>query len=356
MTGIVQSTRHYEDWLRQQLGDAFVPADLERKHDKMRRSAFAFLRATYWRWAETVLDLCPDLASAPTVLAVGDIHVENFGTWRDVDGRLVWGVNDFDEAAEMPFLLDIVRLACSVLLARRRRDMPAREICARLLDGYRDGLAAPQPMVLDRDHKWLRKKVIVAEKDRADFWKDLDQQLIDDPVPPPHVLAALRSAFPEPVPLSRIGHRIAGSGSLGRLRLVGIATWRGAALVREAKALAPSAWSRPTGRAAAGLRCHAIATGRYRAPDPWFRVQGAVAVHRLSPNNRKIELDDIDANLLGADMLRAMGHDLAAVHLGTADRREALRDHLRKRGKRRLLDAAETMATAVHGDYVSFRG
>jgi len=32
------------------------------------------------------------------VLAVGDLHVENFGTWRDAEGRLIWGVNDFDES------------------------------------------------------------------------------------------------------------------------------------------------------------------------------------------------------------------------------------------------------------------
>jgi uncharacterized protein (DUF2252 family) len=24
--------------------------------------------------------------------------VENFGAWRDVEGRLIWGINDFDEA------------------------------------------------------------------------------------------------------------------------------------------------------------------------------------------------------------------------------------------------------------------
>jgi uncharacterized protein (DUF2252 family) len=46
-------------------------------------------------------EVCPDLAKAPKVLAVGDLHVENFGTWRDVEGRLVWGINDFDEAAAL---------------------------------------------------------------------------------------------------------------------------------------------------------------------------------------------------------------------------------------------------------------
>ena len=65
MPTIQQSTKAYEDWLRGQLGDEVVEADLERKHEKMRESPFAFLRATYWRWADTVLENCPDLAGAP---------------------------------------------------------------------------------------------------------------------------------------------------------------------------------------------------------------------------------------------------------------------------------------------------
>jgi hypothetical protein len=46
-------------------------------------------------------------------MAVGDLHLENFGIWRDAEGRLVWGVNDFDEAHPMAFTNDLVRLAVS---------------------------------------------------------------------------------------------------------------------------------------------------------------------------------------------------------------------------------------------------
>jgi uncharacterized protein (DUF2252 family) len=96
MLSIRRSTKLYEDWLAAQLRGDLVRADLREKHRKMQESPFAFLRATYWRWAETVLDVCPELKTAPKVLAVGDLHLENFGTWRDVEGRLIWGVNDFD--------------------------------------------------------------------------------------------------------------------------------------------------------------------------------------------------------------------------------------------------------------------
>jgi uncharacterized protein (DUF2252 family) len=121
--GIRAANRDYERWLARELHGDIVEADLGKKHKKMRDSAFSFLRATYWRWAETILNVCPDLANAPPVLAVGDIHLENFGTWRDQEGRLIWGVNDYDEAAEIPYILDLVRLATSAALATAATDL-----------------------------------------------------------------------------------------------------------------------------------------------------------------------------------------------------------------------------------------
>ena len=77
-----------------------------------------FLRATFYRWCQFWPDVCPGLRRVrPSVLAVGDLHVENFGTWRDSEGRLVWGINDFDEVCRMPYTIDLVRLAASAHLA-----------------------------------------------------------------------------------------------------------------------------------------------------------------------------------------------------------------------------------------------
>ena len=140
----------YEAWLAKQLGDELVATDLAAKSDAMRESAFVFLRATYWRWAEVIPEICPDLMSAPPVLAVGDIHLENYGTWRDREGRLVWGVNDFDEAAEMPYTLDLARLSTSATwhaADEKQRQTQGKAI----LKGYADGLAHPGPILLDRD-------------------------------------------------------------------------------------------------------------------------------------------------------------------------------------------------------------
>src|SRR5947209_2221303 len=141
----VDDNTAYEAWLAMQCD--VVIEDIKAKHRLMKHSAFMFLRATYFRWARQLPQICPELMNAPRVLCVGDLHLENFGTWRDADGRLVWGVNDFDEAAVMPYVLDLVRLAASIRLASGG-SISNQAAAAALLKGYREGLAQPQPALL----------------------------------------------------------------------------------------------------------------------------------------------------------------------------------------------------------------
>src|SRR5271157_5932650 len=133
---IAESSSLYETWLARHL--KIVPADLELKHEHMREAPFPFLRATFYRWAQTWAEVCGDAARAPKVLAVGDLHVENFGTWRDLEGRLIWGINDFDEAWRLPYTNDLIRLATSALLAPAGRG--AKSATDALLKGYVDAL------------------------------------------------------------------------------------------------------------------------------------------------------------------------------------------------------------------------
>ncbi|HYA97152.1 MAG TPA: DUF2252 family protein, partial [Methylomirabilota bacterium] len=112
---IAKATRKYEEWLGKQLD--LLSDDLALKHREMASAAFPFFRATFYRWMQLWPKLCPEVAGAPELLAVGDLHLENFGTWRDAEGRLAWGVNDFDEAYPLPYTNDLVRLASSAHLA-----------------------------------------------------------------------------------------------------------------------------------------------------------------------------------------------------------------------------------------------
>jgi uncharacterized protein (DUF2252 family) len=355
MAKIKESVRAYESWMRKELGRELIENDLAHKHEKMAQSPFYFLRGTFWRWAETILEVCPDLAKAPPALAVGDIHLENFGTWRDVDGRLVWGVNDFDEAAEMPFAIDLVRLATSALLAKPDRAIGANAICAAILEGYAQGLDAPNAIVLDRDWAWLRELVVVSEEARAKFWKKIEKA---DYTPAPKRYAeALASAMPEGKLAMRTAPRTAGTGSLGRPRWIGVADWRGAPVVREVKVILASAWppGRPSTGAEQAMRNDAAARGKYRANDPWYRLKANLLVRRLSPNNRKLEAEGGSIDLLTPDMLRAMGLELANVHLGTGNRRAAIARDLARRDDDWLHANTKQAAAAVTRDYQDWK-
>jgi hypothetical protein len=351
------ANKDYEKWLRSELNGNVVEKDLARKWQKMSAGPFPFLRATYWRWAETIFDICPALEAAPTVLAVGDIHLENFGTWRDDDGRVVWGVNDFDEAAEMPYVLDLVRLATSAILARPSRVFPARNICGAILKGYAHGLKDPRPIIADEEHAWLRTLLLVPERERARFWQKMAAlKPAGKRGPPAAYRKAIEAAMPEhDIDIVKFAPRTAGAGSLGRPRWVGIASWRGGTVLREAKALIPSAWTRIPGRGSRKLRCADIASGRYRAPDPWWGVTGSIVVRRLSPNSRKIEVVGEPDQLLGNRMLRAMGYELANLHLGTMRQHAALDKDFSRRDSDWLLSAAKAAAKFVSSEYKDWR-
>src|SRR4029079_1809429 len=139
---IITTTSDYERWLKKHV--AVVETDVQQRHKEMAPSLFAFLRATFYRWAALWSEVCPDLHKTPRVLAVGDLHVENFGTWRDAEGRLVWGVNDFDEVARMPYAVDLVRLVTSAILAERenRLSINAADAATAVLQGYTEFLQA----------------------------------------------------------------------------------------------------------------------------------------------------------------------------------------------------------------------
>ena len=139
---IHKATAQYEAWTAKHL--TLVHADLDLKHARMAEGRFAFLRATFYRWMQRWEEACPALGRAPRVLGIGDLHVENFGTWSDAEGRLVWGINDFDEAFDLPYTQDLVRLAASALVAAQegRPEIVPHAVSEAILAGYREALAS----------------------------------------------------------------------------------------------------------------------------------------------------------------------------------------------------------------------
>ena len=354
---IKKATKRYETWLGKQI--TIVPADLALKHSRMGEDPFPFLRATYYRWVQVWLQAFPDLARAPRVLAVGDLHVENFGTWRDQEGRLIWGVNDFDEAYPMAYTSDLVRLAVSARLAisASHLALPDDDACAAILSGYHEGLeSGGRPFVLEEDHKWLREVATGELRDPVHFWGKINALSSVRGEVPKSARKALEDLLPAPGLIYRVTHRVTGLGSLGRERYVALADWQGGRVAREAKALAPSAcvWARED-KGPRKIFYEEIITSAARALDPYVRVRGRWIVRRLAPHCSRIELSTLPKQREEERLLHAMGFETANIHLGSKPAIKAVRRDLAKRKPGWLQEAARKMADAVKKDWEQWR-
>jgi len=348
---IVKATRRYEEWLAHHT--ALVKPDLRLKHEYMAQSAFPFLRATFYRWMQVLPQVCPGLAKAPQVLAVGDLHVENLGTWRDTEGRLVWGVNDFDEAASLPYTNDLVRLAASAVLAiaEGHLSLKVKDACAAITEGYQKSLlAGGQPFVLEEEHVWLRQMATNELRDPVHFWKKMDSLPSASGKIPAGARKALMRLMPERGLHYRIVSRIAGLGSLGHVRLVAVGECRGGRIAREAKAMAPSAVYWAAGAGSRKMMYEAVIRQAVRDPDPFVQSHGPWLVRRLSPHCCRIELSVLPKDRDELRLLTAMGWETANIHLGSRKQVKKIRLHLEKLKPGWLYSAAKDMAQAVEED------
>jgi uncharacterized protein (DUF2252 family) len=135
------------------------PDLVARKLEKMSGSPFAFFRGAahlfYADWRPDAPLGSRVLGDAPAAWAVGDLHLENFGSYRG-DNRLTYfDINDFDEAALAPATADLTRLLTSILLAGPAAgfsEEDARDACRHLLASYRAAL-------LDGTARWVERRV-----------------------------------------------------------------------------------------------------------------------------------------------------------------------------------------------------
>jgi len=350
---IKKATEHYERWLAKRI--ALLKSDLNRKHQSMREGFFPFLRATFYRWSQLWPQVCPAAAEAPVVLAVGDLHVENFGTWRDIEGRLIWGINDFDEVNYMPYTIDLVRLATSAHLAIKADHLTlgTKDACNSILKGYKDGLSSGgRPIVLGEHHHWLRELALSEARNPFKFWEKMQALPTWRQPVPKSARKGLEHLMPEAGLKYRTAHRIAGLGSLGRERYVAITDWRGGKMAREAKALVTSAyvWAL-NGKGTKGILYQEILDRAVRCRDPFVQLRGRWIVRRLAPDCCRVELSSLPTLQDELRLLYEMGWETANVHLGSKKAAKGILPDLRKRPATWLHEASEAMAKATLEDW-----
>ena len=222
------------------------PERLNVKLAAIRANPFAFFRGTAPLFYRTlVLDRA--LLSSPMVLACGDLHLENFGSYKG-DNRLVYfDVNDFDESCVAPVVFDLVRFLTSILVAAKPLKISgttASKMVASFIATYAANVISTKPRWIERSIATGPVKKLLQSlkgRHRCDLIKQRTQRragkirlLIDgektlavtarDRARAESILAAFAStqaspAFFAPIDVAR---RIAGNGSLGLERYVAL--------------------------------------------------------------------------------------------------------------------------------------
>ncbi|MGY2127690.1 DUF2252 domain-containing protein [Blastococcus sp. SYSU DS0617] len=163
-SGVTQSTDDDERsrLIVDVLVDAFadlMAADADAFRTKFRKMAadpFAFYRGSaclfYADMATSEDRWCDERTSR--VWIHGDLHAENFGTYMDANGRIVFDVNDFDEAYLGHVSWDLRRFAASFALMAWRKafsDEVIGELLAVYLDAWLDQVEAFTRSDADRE-------------------------------------------------------------------------------------------------------------------------------------------------------------------------------------------------------------
>ena len=349
---ILTATKDFEKWVGGHI--PVVKSQFSDKHKQMAESPIQFLRGTFYRWTQLFPEICPDLRKAPVVLSVGDLHIASFGTWRDGFGRLIWGIDDFDEAYPLPYANDLVRLAVSAVLDASEGEIKVGlgNVVDVVLDGYRTCLSGGgKPFVLEEKHKWLRNIALGCLDVPADFWKKMDALPAARGEVPADARAAIARLLPAPKLHYRVVRRIAGVGSLGHPRYVAVFDWQGGQVALEAKAAIPSAclWARPA--ASSRIYYELAIEQAIRCSDPFVRLSGKWLVRQLAPDSSLIEIETMTGQKDQDKLLHAMAWEAANVHLGTPQAAARIAADLNTRSGKWLRTAVKDMAAATIGDW-----
>src|ERR1700712_5318201 len=128
-----------------------LPDKVQLKYEAMAANAFAFYRGTCHLFYE-------DLASAealplsPLAWICGDLHIENFGSYKGDNKLVYFDLNDFDEGLLAPASYETVRMVCSIFIAFDNLDIePAKseKLAALFLKTYSATLAKGKSISID---------------------------------------------------------------------------------------------------------------------------------------------------------------------------------------------------------------
>jgi uncharacterized protein (DUF2252 family) len=356
--------------------------------------------------------------SAPTAWACGDLHLENFGSYKADNRQVYFDINDFDEAALAPASWDLVRLLASLWVGADALGLSATDsatLAAAQLAAYADALALGRTGWVERDtadglvrglldglrqrsrpqfldsYSQLQKPVKKRSGPHRVLRVDGKKALPASPQQRAAVTALIdRFALTQPEPgffeVLDVARRIAGTGSLGVERYTVLVAGKGSPddnHLLDLKAALPSSlppvladgaprWDSQAQRivalqqrlqAAPMAFLHALPlggqTGGQATGAPTAEPTGVL--RGLQPSQDRVTLDRRGQRLADiASVLCTMGRLLAWAQLRSASRQGAAgADELvdfgqRSKWRSKLLDAAQACALQVQADAHTF--
>jgi len=370
------------------------PERLQLKFQQMRADLFAYFRGTCHLFYED-WDKSTPLDNAPLAWLCGDLHPENFGTYRG-DNRLTYfDINDFDEAVLAPCTWDLARFVAAVLVAARTFklwDGLAYRLCICFLAAYATALADGRPRWVERDTAVGMVRELLDSLRQRKRRKFLDQRTVlvrgqrrlkipshrTLPVSDEHRAHVLtfmaefaarqeRPNFFAPIDVAR---RASGLGSLGLDRYVVLVEGNGSPndnALLDLKQMVPSSlepvlrwpqppWPDPATRVISIQR-------RVQAISPAFlhavTVEGRpFQLQELQPTRDQVRLQDSNGRLDRLEpVLSTMGQVVAWGHLrGSGRQGSASADALmgfarQERWRDALLDYARALALRIERDW-----
>jgi uncharacterized protein (DUF2252 family) len=254
------------------------PASLQKsKYEKMKKDPFSFFRGSCHLFHDD-WPIGAEIDRAPQIFICGDLHLENFGTYKGADRsacasgdrQVYFGINDFDEGMYGAMTRDITRLAVSVLLVGEMlglKNADRSALVTNLLDNYRQTLLTGQHQSI-REAQGVVGDLLVksADRSRSDLLKkylgDVDSDKLqekDDKILAiadsrrDQVLAVYRDwaqqqSQPEFYKCLDVKQRLAGLGSLGVDRYLLLVAGKGERQrylldLKEQTVVANSPWS-----------------------------------------------------------------------------------------------------------------
>ncbi|WP_422823159.1 DUF2252 domain-containing protein [Variovorax ureilyticus] len=150
------------------------PERLALKYRNMRASPFVFLRGTCHLFYDRLARIGAP-RSAPLTWVCGDLHLENFGSYKG-DNRLVYfDINDFDESALAPASWDLIRFLTSLWVGAESLSAgprEARRLCEVFIESYASALSNGKAYWVERDTAQGLVRVLLdglRERQRSQF-------------------------------------------------------------------------------------------------------------------------------------------------------------------------------------------